>query len=224
MISVIIPTLNEEENIGRSLEGIRAEPHVSEIIVADGGSEDGTVELAERYPAVRIEKTTRGRGAQMNRGASSAQGNILFFLHADTVLQGGWARDIVAALEDKSVAGGAFTFKIECAKIKYRLVEQWVRLRCSLFTLPYGDQGIFVRRDVFDDIGGYRDIPVMEDVDLIEKMKRKGRVVILRRKAYTSERRWERRGLLRTAAMNQLIMALYRLGRDPRKLARMYYR
>jgi len=224
MISVIVPALNEEDNIGRCIEGVLKEICDCEIIVADGGSSDKTAEYASRYPGVLFVQSQRGRGIQMNMGASAASGDILLFLHADTMLEAGWAAAMLYVLEDNSISGGAFTLGVQSQLWKYRLVEAWVKLRCRLCLLPYGDQAIFVRKSAFDIIGGYKSIPLMEDVDLIEKLKKLGTIVILNKKAITSERRWSKEGLIKTAAMNQLIMLLYRIGVNPGRLARMYYR
>jgi len=224
MISIIIPALNEEAHIGACIAAIKKNDDSCEIIVTDGGSSDRTAEIAGRQQGVRVVKVARGRGLQMNAGASHATGEILLFLHADTILEEGWSKAVEAAMQNASIVGGAFTFAIPHPGKKYRLVEQWVRFRCSLFMLPYGDQGIFVRRDVFKKLEGYKDIPLMEDVDLIERMKGLGRIIILDKRAYTSERRWLKKGLLRTAALNQMIMFLYRIGISPHKLARIYYR
>ena len=224
MISVIVPALNEEDNIGRCIEGVLKEICDCEIIVADGGSSDKTAEYASRYPGVLFIQSQRGRAIQMNMGASAASGDILLFLHADTILETGWAAELISVLQDNSISGGAFALGIQSQLWKYRLVETWVKLRCGLCLLPYGDQAIFVRKTAFDIIGGYKSIPLMEDVDLIEKLKKLGTIVILNKKAITSERRWSKEGLIKTAAMNQLIMLLYRIGVNPGRLARMYYR
>jgi rSAM/selenodomain-associated transferase 2 len=224
MISVIIPTLNEEENIRRCIEGGLKDGCACEIIVADGGSTDKTAESAKRYSGVSFIQSRKGRGIQMNMGASASSGDILLFLHADTVLETGWATEINSVLEDDSISGGAFTFSIRSQLWKYRLVEAWVKLRCKIFSFPYGDQAIFVRKSAFDLIGGYKSIPLMEDVDFIERLKKLGTIVILNKKAMTSERRWSKKGLIRTAAMNQLIMLLYKFGVNPCRLARIYYR
>ena len=224
MISVIIPTLNEEDNIRRCIEDVLTEGCDCEIIVADGGSTDKTAKLAMSYPGVSFIQSQRGRGIQMNMGASAASGDILLFLHADTMLERGWAAEMFSVLEDNSISGGAFTLGVQSQLWKYRLVEAWVKLRCRLCLLPYGDQAIFVRKSAFDIIGGYKSIPLMEDVDLIEKLKKLGTIVILNKKAITSERRWSKKGLIKTAAMNQLIMLLYRIGVNPGRLERMYYR
>lgn len=195
-----------------------------QIIVADGGSSDTTAASAKRYPGVSLIQSQRGRGIQMNMGASAASGDILLFLHADTILETGWAAAILTVLEDDSISGGAFTLAIQSQLWKYRLVETWVKLRCRLCLVPYGDQAIFVRKHAFDTIGGYKSIPIMEDVDFIERLKKIGNIVILNKKAITSERRWSKKGFIRTAAMNQLIMLLYRIGVNPSRLSRIYYR
>jgi rSAM/selenodomain-associated transferase 2 len=223
MISVIIPTLNEEKHIRSCIESILTESADWEIIVADGGSTDRTVKLANGYEGVRVVRSDRGRGLQMNRGALSANGTVFLFLHADTKLEEGWSRYIKAALRDDAVAGGAFTLRINGDKRHFRLIELWVKVRCALFGLPYGDQGIFVRRDFFEKLGGYRDIPLMEDVDLVRRMKRTGRIVVLPGRAFTSARKWSREGWIRVSLMNQFLMILFRLGVDPGRLAKLYY-
>ncbi len=221
MISVIIPTLNEEGCICGCIEGILAEGPDAEIIVIDGGSADSTVERAMRY-GVTVVHSEKGRGLQMNRGALSARGDILLFLHADTRLERGWSREIRAVLRGCSIAGGAFTFRIDEDGRHWRLIELWVKARCAIFNLPYGDQGIFLRRETFGMIGGYREIPLMEDVEFVERLKKSGRIVILPKRAYTSARRWKK-GWIRVSLFNQCIMMLYRLGVDPEKLAELYY-
>jgi rSAM/selenodomain-associated transferase 2 len=224
MISVIIPTLNEEKTLGRCIASLRKEESAYEIIVADGGSRDRTREVAERYPGVRFVQTEEGRGNQMNIGASHARGEVLIFLHADTILERGWDREITVALRDDDATGGAFTFAIDNPLRKYRIVEAWVSMRCRAFRLPYGDQAIFVRRSVFEKLAGYNNMPLMEDVDLVTRMKKLGRFSILEKRAVTSGRRWVSKGLIKTAAINQLTMLLYRLGVNPERLARFYYR
>ncbi len=224
MISVVIPALNEEEKIGECIAALRTGGPACEIIVADGGSKDRTIGIAADLPGVRIVHSARGRGTQMNAGVAAAEGDVLLFLHADTILEPGWAGDMAQCLTDGKTVGGAFRFAINSPGWAYRLVEAWVALRCRIFRLPYGDQAIFVRKEVFTALGGYRDIPLMEDVDLVARMKQIGRITILPTKALTSDRRWASKGIIPTALMNQVIMLLYLLGMSPHRLARLYYR
>ncbi|MBI5074355.1 MAG: TIGR04283 family arsenosugar biosynthesis glycosyltransferase [Nitrospirae bacterium] len=224
MISVIIPALNEERTIEKCIVEIRHESCDLEIIVADGGSSDKTGEIASGCSEVAVVTSRKGRGLQLNAGAAAATGDILLFLHADTTLEKGWSQSILKSLDENSVVGGAFTFAVNNPSWKYRLLEAWVKLRCTLCELPYGDQAIFIRKDLFHKLNGYQNIPLMEDVELIEKMKRTGKITILDKKAFTSERRWSNKGLIRTAAINQLTMMLYKLGVSPEALFRLYYR
>jgi len=224
MISIIIPVLNEASLIGACIEAVKQSDGDCEIIVVDGGSSDRTIEIAESSQGVKVVTTQKGRGLQMNAGVLHATGEILLFLHADTILEKDWGQAIARAIKDSSAVGGAFTFAINNTGKKYRLIEQWVKLRCLLFSLPYGDQAIFVKKHVFNKLGGYKNIPLMEDVDLVERMKRLGRIVILETRALTSERRWGRKGFIYTAVMNQLIMFFYQIGVSPQKIARIYYR
>lgn len=224
MISIVIPALNEERTIKQCIEAVRIEGSDCEIIVADGGSADRTVAAASAYSGVEIVQVAAGRGRQMNAGASKARGGILLFLHADTTLEHGWSKAIRSVLDDPYVIGGAFSFCIDNPALKYRLVEAWVRLRCRLFRLPYGDQAIFIRKHAFEELNGYKEIPLMEDVDIIIRMKKLGRISMLRKKAVTSGRRWVSKGLLRTTVINQITMLLYQCGVSPETLARFYYR
>jgi rSAM/selenodomain-associated transferase 2 len=221
-ISVIIPTLNEEAFIGACLDSLRAEGDF-EVIVADGGSLDGTPTIVREYGGVRLLEGEKGRGPQMNLGASSAAGEFFLFLHADTLLEEGWSKDVTGLLRDDGVTGGAFTFAIRGSGLKYRIIEKWVKWRCRLLELPYGDQGFFVRRRDFEGIGGFSDIPLMEDVDIVERMKRRGRIGILAKRAFTHPRKWQKDGWLRRSLRNQVLMFLYRSGADPKKLFEMYY-
>jgi len=223
MISIIIPVLNEEMHMARCIASIRTEGLAKEIIVADGGSTDRTREIALSHTGVIVTDSPKGRGTQMNAGSAVATGDIFLFLHADTVLEQGWAKELCASLDDASVIGGAFTFRIDNPAPKYRLVEAWVSMRCRIFKLPYGDQAIFIRKSVFQTLGGYKEILLMEDVDLISRMKKLGSITVLRNKAVTSGRRWVSKGLLRTAAINQMTILMYHLGVSPERLARFYY-
>lgn len=222
MISVIIPALNEEQSIRETLAAVLTEAPDAEVVVADGGSTDHTAEIAEGCGALVV-RSPRGRGIQMNAGASVSKGDVLVFLHADTVLEAGWSADVLRLLQDPGIAAGAFRLRIDAAGTGYRLIEKWVGLRSRVFSLPYGDQGLFMRRETFQKLSGFREIPLMEDVDMVERLREHGRVVVLPRRAVTQARRWRSRGILRTSLMNHTIMLLYRLGADPRRLARIYY-
>jgi rSAM/selenodomain-associated transferase 2 len=225
MISIIVPALNEEQNIGRCMERIREECSDCEIIVADGGSIDRTPEIVSGCPDITLILSEKGRGLQMNAGAAAAKGDILLFLHADTWLGAGWLPAIESALEAETpVVGGAFSLKIDNPAWQYRLIEAMVRLRCLIFRLPYGDQAIFVRRDAFEKIGGYPVIPLMEDVEMISRMKKAGCITVLRHPAYTDARRWERKGIVRTSISNLATLFMYKVGMSPHKLAKRYYK
>ncbi len=223
MISVVIPVLNEGQTVKKCIESVKAEGADCEIIVVDGGSSDNTLEEVKLFPDVMLVRTGKGRGRQLNAGAAAAQGEILLFLHSDTIIEEGWSMAVASACKKDGIAGGAFTFTVDYPGRRYRLTDYWVKLRCRLFSLPYGDQGFFVKREIFDKLKGYRDIPVMEDVDIVERMKNFGRITVLEKKAYVNARKWIKEGWFRTAARNQVIMLMYRFGVDPHHLARIYY-
>jgi rSAM/selenodomain-associated transferase 2 len=224
MISVVIPALNEGKTVRRCIEMVKAEGADCEIIVVDGGSSDNTLEEVELFQDVLLVRTGRGRGRQLNAGAAAARGEVLLFLHSDTIIEEGWSTAVASAFERAGVAGGAFMFTIDCPGMRYRLTDYWVKMRCRLFSLPYGDQGFFVKREMFEKLKGYRDIPVMEDVDIVERLKGFGRIAIVEKKAYVNARKWIKEGWFRTAARNQIVMLMYRFGVDPDRLARIYYR
>jgi rSAM/selenodomain-associated transferase 2 len=215
-LSVIIPTLDEEGCIARAVRSVRDE---AEVIVVDGDSRDATRRVAISEGAVVI-CAPPGRGGQLHAGARCAHGDWLVFLHADTWLEPGWA-EALRSLEPGCV-GGAFRFTIDSARPSYRLVEATVRLRCHLWHLPYGDQGLFVRREVYEGIGGFPPIPLMEDVAFVRRLSRAGRLAFPGVRAFTSPRRWERGGILATTVRNWWIFGQYAAGRPPEELARSY--
>ena len=220
-ISVIIPTLNEEKNISRTIDQARAE-HPLEVIVADGVSEDNTLDLAKKAGALAF-TCQRGRGGQMNAAARLALGEHLVFLHADTRLASGWSKEVLKILARPHTAAGAFTFKLDNKSPGLWLIEKTVALRCSLASLPYGDQALYVKTDLFRSVGGFRDQPIMEDWDLIKRLKQKGKIRISPLPAVTSARRWEKLGIWRTTLVNYLIPAIYMLGGDADLCYRIYY-
>jgi hypothetical protein len=220
-ISVIIPALNEGGLVGAAVRSALAED--VEVLVVDGGSGDDTIESAQRAGG-RVLCTTRGRGAQMNVGAMSATGDVLLFLHADTVLPVGWVEAVRCGLNGKGVLVGAFSLGLSGEDRWKRLVAGVANLRSRLGGLPYGDQALFVRRERFRASGGYALMPIMEDYEWIGRMRRLGRVLMLREAVRTSDRRWQRLGMVRTAYRNALMVGGYHVGVPIEVLARIYRR
>jgi rSAM/selenodomain-associated transferase 2 len=217
-ISVIVPALNEAATISATLARLR-EPEVLEVLVVDGRSEDGTPAIA-RPLADRVIEVPAGRSGQMNAGARVARGDVLFFLHADTVPPRGFAAAIVAACGQ--AIGGRFDVELDAPGLAYRLIEAAINLRSRASGLFTGDQGLFIRRDVFEALGGYPDQPLLEDLALARAMKKRGRTAALRMRLRTSARRWQRHGVVRTVALMWWIRGLYFLGVAPERLARLY--
>lgn len=219
-ISIIIPALNEEENLETCLRNLLAVPEL-EIIVADGNSRDRTASLAKDL-GVRVVASRPGRARQMNAGAAAASGDILLFLHADTDLPAGFEPIVRQALSEQQVAAGAFRLKIAAPGRAFRFVELLANLRSRLLGMPYGDQALFLTAERFADLGGFADLPIMEDFELLRRLKKCGRIRILSLAATTSARRWRRLGLFRTFLINQLIITGYLAGISPHRLARWY--
>ena len=221
-ISVIIPTLNEETGIAACLDRVRR-AHGVEVIVVDGGSRDATVEAARRAGA-KVIGAPRGRAVQMNAGAEVSRGEILLFLHADTLLPSGWEAEVRRALARPEVAAGAFTFRLDQRTAGLRFIELCVAWRCRLASMPYGDQGLFLRRVDFLAAGGFPDLPIMEDCELVRRLKKRGRIIVSPAPAITSARRWQQRGILATTAFNSLVVVAFYLGCPPSLLRRLYDR
>ncbi len=217
-LSVIIPTLNEETNLRVLLEKLRGStPH--EIIVSDGGSRDKTVAVAEQA-GVEVIDSPSGRAVQMNRAASVATGDYLLFLHADTLPPINYQTVVQRVLDKPGVSAGSFRFKLSSGLLIASLIEKFVDLRCRLLEIPYGDQGLFVRRSTFNHLGGFPDWPVMEDLDFVRQLKRLGRVITAPEAAITSPRRWINGGTTRTFFRHQIMLAAYYLGLPARHIAR----
>lgn len=244
IISIIIPVFNEAAIIQTAIERLKDNQDV-EIIIVDGGSQDRTVELAFELGAslAEIEKkgdkeTKRqgeeenklklmiasepGRAYQMNTGAVIAKGDILLFLHADTQLPANYQSLIYQTLSSSQVIAGAFELAIDSHEKSFRLIETMVNLRSRLLSLPYGDQAIFLQKSTFEKMGGYRNLAIMEDFELIQRLKRHGEIIIAPAAVLTSPRRWQKLGVWQTTAINQLIILGYYLGISPTKLRNFY--
>lgn len=219
LVSVIIPTLNEADNITACLASITGQAAPWEIIVVDGGSADATVDLALRA-GVHVINAPRGRAIQMNVGARFACGDVVLFLHADTRLHPAALVGLRAALADPAVVGGTFSLAFDLDHPLLRFYSLFTRLRPRLF--HYGDQGIFARRDLFERLGGYQDLPLMEDVEFLRRLAHAGRLTLVDRPVTTSARRFERRGILRQELLNVWLVALYYAGVRATTLARWY--
>lgn len=209
-VSVIIPALNEAERIGAAVDAVRrARP--AEVIVVDGGSTDATARIARKAGATVLVGPS-GRGAQQRLGAEHAGSEALLFLHADTKLPANYPDVVAEILSRAGVAGGAFRFKLDQSGLGFGWIERLVDWRCRLFGLPYGDQAIFVRADVLRRIGGYPALPIMEDYELVLRLKQVGRIEVAQAEAVTSARRWRRLGVLNAAVTNMGCLAAYKLG------------
>jgi len=221
-LSIIVPTLNEELAIAATLEALAPlRARGAEVIVVDGGSRDRTAATATPL-CDRVIAAPRGRGAQMNAGASAAHGDILLFLHADTRLPDGSDRLISEGLAARGCAWGRFDVRIEGAHALLPLIAAMMNLRSRATGIATGDQAIFVTRSAFATIGGYSDIPLMEDIVLSRRLKRLGRPLCLRARASTSGRRWEKHGVMRTVLTMWRLRLAFWLGAAPDKLALRY--
>jgi rSAM/selenodomain-associated transferase 2 len=221
ILSVIVPTLNEASGIAAHLEALQPLRRCGEVIVVDGGSTDGTPALAAPS-ADAVIQVPQGRAAQMNAGARLARGELLLFLHADTRLPAGADRLIAQALADERRAWGRFDVAIAGEHQLLRAVAWTMNRRSRLTGIATGDQAIFVRRNVFEQIGGFPDLPLMEDIALSRALKREAWPVCLSARAITSGRRWEGRGVLRTIVLMGCLRAGYWLGVETRRLAKAY--
>jgi len=193
------------------------------VILVDGGSDDLTTQVAARFSDVRLLTSPRGRARQMNAGARASRGDVLLFLHADTWLPDGALGAVTAVLEDSRVVGGRFDVRFDSPRAAFRMIAFFMNLRSRMSGISTGDQAIFVRRHVFEAMGGYPDLPLMEDVELSRRLKRRGRLAALRWRVTTSSRKWEREGALRTMALMWALRLLYMAGVPPARLHRWYY-
>jgi rSAM/selenodomain-associated transferase 2 len=217
-VALVIPTLEEERSLPRILPPLLAQ--ADEVVVSDGGSRDSTVEIARRLGA-RVVTGPQGRGGQLNRGAAATESDVLLFVHADTELPAGAVAAVRAAVAAGAIGGG-FRLRFDRDTPVWRLGGRLVNLRTRLTGVPLGDQAQFVTREAFVRLGGFRDWPILEDLDLGRRMKRAGPTRVLAPRVVTAARRYEKKGLLRTIANNWLIWWLYFLGVSPHRLARLY--
>jgi rSAM/selenodomain-associated transferase 2 len=218
-VSVIIPTLNEEHCLGETLALLRRHrPH--QIIVVDGGSTDATCRLAQ--DADLLLHAPRGRAVQMNLGAAHSTGDVLLFLHADCSLEDRALAEAERVLRRRGVVAGCFTMTVRAHGLLYRLIGACATARVRLTGLAYGDQGLVLRRETFQQLGGFLEIPLMEDVFFSRALRRTGRVVVVPRRIYVSPRRWRRAGLIRQTLRNWTLTALATTGIAPHRLAKFY--
>ena len=217
-ISVIIPALNEAVHIASTIKRLHGSD-IAEVILVDGGSEDSTARIAEASGA-QVLHGPANRGRQQNIGARRASGSVLLFLHADTTLPDGFADQVRETLASPGVSAGAFRFRLDTRGWQMRLVEWMVALRCRLFSLPYGDQAIFVSQSTFSEAGRFANVPVMEDFDLLLRLKKLGRIALAEGTAVTSARRWLQDGVWRLTLRHQLCILGYYLQVSPQRLAR----
>ena len=220
-ISIIIPALNEADTIGRLIDSLLGSYPGADIVVADGGSTDGTLALIDGR--VRIVEAPRGRAGQMNAGARAATGDIYWFLHADCIPPEHALKTIADTFaRDGSVVGGGFRWGLYGLKWYYPLTTWLAAVKNRLKNTLYGDMGIFIRADVFDEMGGYADMPFLEDMDMCDRLKRRGIIVVLNEIMYSSDRRLLKKGPLKTFVINDIIKLGYRLGMSPEFLIKLY--
>ncbi len=221
MISIIMPVLNEERTIEKTLQNVSKQKGDFEFIVVDGGSTDRTVEIAKKY-ATTVVVSDRGRAKQMNVGARIAGGDILLFLHADSRLSADSLNKIETSLDDWEVIGGALKFHLDDGSLKYKFVGFLSNLRARLSKTYPGDFGMFVRKSAFDKVGGFNEIDLMEDIDLCKKLKKEGELVQPDAIIVSSPRRMKRQGILKTWVCMQMMRFLFFIGIPPTRLIEFY--
>lgn len=223
-LSIIIPVFHESDRINGIITQVfdRAEDGMPQVIVVDGDPQGSTINAIEDEQVTKI-ISGKGRARQMNSGASLANGDVLLFLHADTLLPKDALAMITAAMSVDRFVAGAFDLGIDTSRRIFRITEKYVFLRTRLTRIPFGDQAIFIRREYFKKIGGYEDIPLMEDVEIMARIRKRGdRICIIPSKVLTSPRRWEREGILFSTFRNWTLQMLYALGVPAEQLQKYY--
>ena len=219
-ISIIIPTLNEARCLGETLEQIqKLSPH--EIIISDGGSDDNTLKIAAKCTQNVIKGPT-GRALQLNAGAQAATGDLLLFLHADSYIKLASYKKMLYAMKNPEVIGGAFSLLIDSNRMALQIINQFANLRSKYLGRAYGDQAFFVKKQVFQEMEGFTEFPICEDLDFYKRLKIMGSVVLLKEEVLTSSRRWANEGIWFTTIRNILIATLFELGFPPRILTKWY--
>ena len=223
-LSVIVPTLNAARTLGPTLDALKSQRpgFIKEVVIVDGGSDDETIGIAKKR-GCRVVRASKGRGIQLRHGAAAATGEWLLFLHADTRLNADWAKvvsDFVARRGTGQMAA-VFQFRLDDDRTRARALELVVSFRTRWLGLPYGDQALLLSRKFYDDIGGFSDIPLMEDVDIVRRIGRR-RLTILPAYAVTSAERYRRDGYMRRSLRNLTCLALYFLGVSPARIAKFY--
>jgi rSAM/selenodomain-associated transferase 2 len=222
-VRLIVPVLNDTEKLRGLLAALSERDRVETVVVDGGSNNEALKQLRRDYPWVHWRSSPPGRGIQMNLGAEGATSDWLLFLHADVRLPYDWMKEVGLAADASDVVLGCFRFTVDATGPEARRLERLVAWRVRWLSLPYGDQALFVRRSTFEAIGGYRDWPLMEDVDLVRRLTRRGRLWCSNRPVLISARRWHREGWRRRSAKNVALLSLFFLGVPPRWIARLYY-
>jgi rSAM/selenodomain-associated transferase 2/rSAM/selenodomain-associated transferase 1 len=221
-ISIIIPAINEADHIANTIESI-GPGNKKEVIVVDGGSHDDTMSIAKSLGA-KVITGTPPRARQMNQGAAQATGDVLVFLHADTRLPEKFEDVVFSSFKQPKMVAGAFELRMDSPTPGLRIIERLANWRSRYLKMPYGDQAIFLSTKLFHELGGFLDIPIMEDFELVRRLQKQGNIVTLPVPVFTSSRRWLKFGILKTTLINQLVIAAYVIGIGPEVIARWYDR
>lgn len=223
-VSIIVPVLNEPGIINRTIEHLisASAGFNTEIIIVDGDPAGSTIKDVYSREVITITHSP-GRGPQMNAGAAVAKGSVLLFLHADTRLPAGAIGDVIKVCSQPTIAGGAFSLGIDSGKQIYRLIETWANIRSRLLRIPYGDQAIFIKKNIFINIGGFAMIPLMEDIEIMKRMQHNGlKIKLIDKAVTTSARRWEKEGLIYCIIRNNMLSGLFHTGVKASTLNRHY--
>ena len=221
-LSIIIPTLNESKNLPLLLSDLAENNFDSEILIVDSLSKDKTKDIALIYGASFYKVQKKNRGFQLNYGAEKARGDWILFLHADSRLNKSWSKEIQYLIMKKSRFIYYFKFKVNNKLFTYRILELFVNLRCFLFKSPYGDQGLLINKEIFNNYGGYKDIPLMEDFDFIRRINRKN-LVALKNSIYTSSRKWRKVNIILQAIYNWKLRRMWIKGVSLNEIYKKYY-